>query len=433
MKIAVIGTGYVGLVTGTCFAENGHDVISVDIDERRIKDLNAGVVPFYEPGLEEITRRNIKNKRLRFTLDAAKAIQDSQVIFIAVGTPSKEDGSADLKYVLKVAETIADNLNDHKVVVLKSTVPIGTWKKVQSVIRNKASKPFSIVSNPEFLKEGTAVQDFLFPERIVIGTSNENAKTVMQELYEPFVRSGNPILEMDNTSAELSKYACNAFLATKISFINEIANLCSEVKANVDDVRKAMMSDSRIGKKFLYPGTGYGGSCFPKDVRSLLHTSRAYKKPLKIIEAVEAVNEKQKETLFHKVSHHFQSNLKDKTIAIWGLSFKPNTDDIREAPATIVIQKLLDAGATVKVYDPIAVPNVCKVFENRLTYCKDSYECITNADALLIITEWNEFRKPDFPRMKTLLKQPTIFDGRNLFSPSQMKKQGFHYEGIGLV
>src|SRR3989338_2947173 len=432
MNIAVLGTGYVGLVAGTCFAENGNDVYCVDIDETKIRALSQGQIPFYEPGLEDLIKRNCKNQRLKFTTHSTEAIQASKIIFIAVGTPPSEDGSSDLKYVLQAAKTIAHIMNEHKYIVLKSTVPLGTSQKVSTLIRQHSSYPFDIISNPEFLKEGNAVEDFLKPERVVIGSENQEAIQAMKELYSPFVRSGNPILVMDNMSAELSKYACNSFLATKISFINEIANLCESAGANIENVRQVMITDSRIGTKFLYPGTGYGGSCFPKDVQALISSSQHYQKKLKILEAVEEENNKQKEVLFSKLFKYFGESLKEKTIAIWGLSFKPNTDDMREAPSVTVIKLLLQHKTKVQAYDPVALQNAQFIFENQIDYYENSYDCLKNADALLILTEWNEFRKPSFSKMKGLMKQPIIFDGRNLFNPQELKKQGFYYEGIGL-
>lgn len=433
MKIAIIGTGYVGLVTGTCFAESGNTVTCVDIEPTRIQKLKEGILPFYEPGLEELARRNLKNQRLTFTTNATPAIEQSKIIFIAVGTPTQEDGTSDLKYVIASAETIARAMNEPKTIVIKSTVPIGTAQEVGKIIQKKAKYPFAIVTNPEFLKEGSAVSDFLRPERIVIGTRNEEARTLMTELYEPFIRSGNPILVMDNVSAELSKYACNAYLAMRISFINEIANLAEAIPADIESIRKVLMSDSRIGSKFLYPGTGYGGSCFGKDLRSLMAMGELYQKPLQIVKAVEETNEKQKGILFQKLFSYFHGKLSGKTVAIWGLSFKPNTDDMRDAPSLVVIRKLLDHRANVRVYDPIAMANAKSIFENQIETCADCYEPLRGADALLILTEWNEFRKPDFEKMKGLLAQPVVFDGRNLFSPRLMKEQGFIYEGIGLL
>lgn len=439
MDIAVIGTGYVGLVAGTCFADSGHDVYCVDVDSRKINRLSQGEIPFYEPGLEELIKRNTQNKRLKFTTNSQNAITQSKIIFIAVGTPQGEDGSSDLKYVLQVAETIGTTMNEHKIIVLKSTVPVGTHQKVKEVVelclssRGSRGISFDIISNPEFLKEGCAVEDFLKPERVVIGGNNSDAIQTMKDLYAPFVRSGNPILVTDNVSAEFAKYACNAFLAMKVSFINEMANLCESVHANIEDIRQVMISDSRIGQKFLYPGTGYGGSCFRKDVQSLLNTSRQLKSPLKIIEAVENVNEQQKEILFHKIYRYFSGNLQEKTVAIWGLSFKPNTDDIREAPSISVIKQLLKHKVNIRVYDPVAMKNTKHLFEDQLSFCETSYECLKDADALLILTEWNEFRKPNFDKIKTLLKYPIIFDGRNLFNPKMMKTLGFTYEGIGLA
>ncbi|OGQ17920.1 MAG: UDP-glucose 6-dehydrogenase [Deltaproteobacteria bacterium RIFCSPHIGHO2_02_FULL_40_11] len=432
MEIAVIGTGYVGLVAGTCFSETGNHVTCVDTNAAKISVLQKGHVPFYEPGLEDLIHRNAKKERLHFTTDTATAIQEASIIFIAVGTPQGENGASDLKYVLNVAETIGKNLNEHKFIVLKSTVPIGTHQKVKEIIQKNTNQSFDIVSNPEFLKEGSAIDDFLRPERVVIGTSSSKAIEVMKELYEPFTRSGNPILVTDNMSAELSKYACNSFLATKISFMNEMANLCEKVGANILDVKKAMTTDSRIGTKFLYPGVGYGGSCFPKDVQALLATSKNLNMPLKIVEATEKVNEAQKELLFQKSKTYFKGDLKGKTAAIWGLAFKPNTDDMREAPSLNIIRSLLDHGVIIKVYDPVAQNTAKHIFEDRLLYHENEYNCAKDADMLFILTEWNEFRNPDFKKLKKLLKQPVIFDGRNLFHPAQLKKEGFYYEGIGL-
>ena len=431
MELAIIGTGYVGLVAGTCFAESGNDVVCVDIDEHRIQKLRNGQIPFYEPGLEELTKRNIKNGRLQFTTEVDEAIKKSKVIFVAVGTPSQEDGSADLSYLLPVIETIARVINEPKIIVIKSTVPVGSARKIEHLLKTQSHHPFVLVSNPEFLKEGSAVTDFLKPERVVIGTTDTKTQEIMKELYEPFVRSGNPILCMDNTSAELSKYACNAFLAMKISFINDVANFCERVSADVDEIRKVMMTDSRIGQKFLYPGTGYGGSCFAKDVRGLIKTAETFDQPLALLKQVETVNERQKLILYYKLLSHFNGNLEDKTVAIWGLSFKPNTDDIREAPAIAVIEKLISHGTQIQVYDPVALSNTKQRFQDRLRYFNESYHCLAHADALLIFTEWNEFRKPNFQKIKSLLKSPVIFDGRNLYSPLEMSTHGFIYKGIG--
>lgn len=432
MEIAVIGAGYVGLVTGACFAESGNNVTCVDIDQARIQKLKLGIVPFFEPGLEELVRRNLKNSRLTFTEDARAAIEHSKIIFIAVGTPANEDGTPDLKYVISSAETIAEATNEPKTIVMKSTVPVGTAARIEKIIQKKTTYPFAIVSNPEFLKEGSAVSDFLRPERVVIGTKDKEAQDLMTELYEPFTRSGNPILVMDNVSAELSKYACNAYLAMRVSFINEIANLSEVIPTDIEAVRKVLMTDSRIGSKFLYPGAGYGGSCFGKDVRALIAMGNHYQKPLSILKAVEETNEKQKEILFQKTYRYFQRKLDGRTIAIWGLSFKPNTDDMRDAPSLAVIRKLLDHRSTIQAYDPIATANAKSIFEDQIKIYADRYECLRQAEALLILTEWNEFRKPDFQKMKELLAKPVIFDGRNLFSKKLMKEEGFIYEGIGL-
>ncbi|MBI4040332.1 MAG: UDP-glucose/GDP-mannose dehydrogenase family protein [Deltaproteobacteria bacterium] len=432
MEICVLGTGYVGLVTGTCFSESGHFVHCVDIDTVKVKELNAGKLPFYEPGLDELVARNLNQKRLTFTTDSPSAIGQSKIIFIAVGTPQDSHGNADLKYVFQAAKTIGEYLTDATTIVIKSTVPVGTHQKVTDLIRKHSKHPFEVVSNPEFLKEGNAVEDFLKPERVVIGTQNAKTVELMKELYEPFVRSGNPIIVTDNTSAELAKYACNAFLATKISFINEMANLAEKVGANISDIRKAMTTDSRIGTKFLYPGTGYGGSCFPKDIQALMATAKHHDYPLKIVEAVETVNQEQKEILFQKAHRYFKGHLQGKCAAIWGLSFKPNTDDLRQAPSISVIRKLLDHGVKTTVYDPVAMLNASAIFEDRIQFGKTSYDCLKNADMLFVLTEWNEFRKPDFQKIKSLMKTPVILDGRNIFNPSQVVQFGFYYEGIGL-
>jgi UDPglucose 6-dehydrogenase len=431
MKITVVGSGYVGLVTGICFAETGNDVICVDIDQRKIEMLRQGKLPIYEPGLEILFERNLAQGRIQFTTSLSDGIEDSEIIFLALPTPPGEDGSADLKYVLKVAEDLGIIMRSYKVIVDKSTVPVGTALRVHAAIAANAEVEFDVVSNPEFLREGVAVEDFMKPDRVVIGTSSERARKIMEQLYKPFVRQGNPIIFMDEKSAEMTKYAANSFLATKISFMNEIANLCEKVGANVDMVRIGIGSDNRIGKRFLFPGIGYGGSCFPKDVQALAKTANEFDSPLQIVNAVMQVNETQKTILFPKINEFFECDLKDKKIAVWGLSFKPNTDDIREAPSLYMIDKLLESGATVAAYDPEAINNVRQVYHDKIQYGNDMYQILENADALLIVTEWSTFRNPDFNKIKSLLKQPVIFDGRNLFEIEQMEELDFHYESIG--
>jgi UDPglucose 6-dehydrogenase len=432
MKIAVVGTGYVGLVLGACLAENGNTVICVDKDESKVATLKAGKMPIYEPGLEEIVRRNDHEERLSFTTDLASAVRASEIVFIAVGTPQGEDGSADLQHVLAVARDVGRAMTKYTVVVDKSTVPVGTAKKVRDAVANETTQPFSVVSNPEFLKQGAAIEDFMKPDRVVIGVEekDERATAVMKELYGPFTRTGAPILTMSTSSAELCKYAANSILATRISFMNEVANVCEVTGADVDDVRKAMGTDRRIGPSFLFPGVGYGGSCFPKDVKALLKFSLDKAYDFRILRAVESVNETQKERLVEKMERHF-TNLSGKTIALWGLAFKPRTDDMREAPAIPIIERLLARGATVKAYDPAAAPVAKAIFGNRIALCDKSYDALTGADALAIITEWNEFREPDFDRMRTLLKAPVVFDGRNIYSPEHMRALGFTYFSIG--
>lgn len=430
MKIAVVGTGYVGLVTGTCFAETGNDVICVDIDKDKVEKMRNGVVPIYEPHLDVLFERNIKAGRLKFTTNLEEAIHPAQIIFLALPTPPGEDGSADLSYVLGVADQLGKMIKDYKVIVDKSTVPVGTAEKVKEAVAKHAMVDFDIVSNPEFLREGFAVDDFLKPDRVVVGTSSARAKNLMEELYKPFVRSGNPIIFMDEKSAELTKYAANSFLATKITFMNEIANFCEMVGADVDMVRIGIGSDSRIGKRFLFPGIGYGGSCFPKDVQALAKSGNEAGYEFKIIKAVMDVNERQKIRLTDKVKAHFK-DLSGKTFALWGLAFKPDTDDIREAPSLYMITDLLAAGAKVKAFDPEAMENVKRVFGDRVQFCADEYEAVQGADALLIATEWSEFRNPDFNKIGTSLKSKIIFDGRNLYDLSQMKKLGYYYESIG--
>jgi UDPglucose 6-dehydrogenase len=430
MKIAVVGTGYVGLVVGACLAENGNDVICVDKDEAKVRSLQKGKIPIFEPGLEELVNRNRTEKRLTFTSGLPRAVRASQVIFIAVGTPEAEDGSADLQHVLGVARDTAKAMNGYKVIVDKSTVPVGTAARVREVIRRETTHPFSVVSNPEFLKQGAAVNDFLKPDRVVIGAEDERSAELMKELYAPFTRTGAPIMIMDCASAELCKYAANAMLATRISFMNEMANVCDLFGANVDEVRRAIASDSRIGPAFLFSGVGYGGSCFPKDVKAILKFSKDKGYDFKILDAVEQVNARQKQVLVEKMQRHFGS-LKGKTIGVWGLAFKPRTDDMREAPAINIIQKLLQLGATVQAYDPEAMDVARRHFGTRITYGKKGYDVLTGADALALITEWNEFREPDYARMKKLMRQPVVFDGRNIYSASAMKAQGFTYFSIG--
>ncbi|MEY3246167.1 MAG: hypothetical protein RL253_1337 [Bacteroidota bacterium] len=431
MKIAIIGTGYVGLVTGTCFAETGNEVMCVDIDQRKVDMLNNGQITIYEPGLEKIFLRNLKEDRLKFTSDLKTGIKDAQILFLALPTPPGEDGSADLKYVLGVAKSLGSLISEYVVVVDKSTVPVGTAEKVTTAIAENAKVEFDVVSNPEFLREGVAVEDFMKPDRVVIGCGSERANKLMSELYAPFVRSGNPLIFMDVRSAELTKYAANAFLATKITFMNEISQLCERLGADVDMVRLGIGSDARIGKRFLFPGIGYGGSCFPKDVQALVKSSNEVAYDFQILNAVMDVNEKQKLHLIPKVESHFNGDLKGKHFALWGLAFKPNTDDIREAPALYMIDALLNAGATVTAFDPEAMPNVKQMVGDKIQFAESQYEALEGADALLIATEWNEFRTPDFNKIGQLLKNKTIFDGRNLFDIATMEKLGYHYESIG--
>ncbi|HXE80673.1 MAG TPA: UDP-glucose/GDP-mannose dehydrogenase family protein [Vicinamibacterales bacterium] len=430
MKIAVIGTGYVGLVVGTCLAENGNDVICVDKEESKVRMLRRGRMPIYEPGLQELVERNTAERRLSFTTLLPKAVRQSSIIFIAVGTPPGEDGSADLRHVEEVARQIARAMNGYKVIVNKSTVPVGTAARIREIIRRETTHPFSVVSNPEFLKQGAAVEDFFKPDRVVIGAEDPRAAGLMRELYAPFTRTGAPIMVMDCASAELCKYAANAFLATKISFMNEIAAVCERVGANVDEVRKAVGADRRIGPSFLFPGVGYGGSCFPKDVKAILKFSAEKNYDFRILKAVEAVNERQKVLLVEKMEAHFGS-LKGRTIAIWGLAFKPRTDDMREAPSITIIERLLAAGAKVQAYDPEAERVARGLFGSRIQLCDKSYDALRGAQALAIVTEWNEFREPDFARMRKLMREPVVFDGRNLYNPEQMRAQGFAYYSIG--
>ncbi len=431
MKIAVVGTGYVGLVTGTCFAETGNRVTCIDIDQSKIEKLSRGQITIYEPGLEKIFLRNLNEGRLNFTTDLTDGIKDATIIFLALPTPPGEDGSADLKYILGVADDLGKILTDFKVIVDKSTVPVGTADKVSAVIAKNCKVEFAVVSNPEFLREGVAVEDFMKPDRVVVGTSNEKAKKVMTELYAPFVRSGNPVIFMDEKSAELTKYAANSFLAVKISFMNEIARLCEKVGADVDMVRKGVGSDERIGKRFLFPGIGYGGSCFPKDVQALVKSSTEVNYDFEILNAVMKVNEEQKLFLMPKINAYFKNDLKGKRFALWGLAFKPNTDDIREAPALYMIDALTEAGATVCAYDPEGMPNVKQLIGNKIDFAANQYDALENADALIIATEWSEFRTPEFEKIVSLLKDKVIFDGRNVYDRDQMKQLGFRYESVG--
>jgi UDPglucose 6-dehydrogenase len=431
MKIAVVGTGYVGLVTGTCFAETGNDVICVDIDAEKVEKMKNGIVPIYEPHLDVLFERNIKEGRLKFTTNLEEAVKEAKIIFLALPTPPGEDGSADLSYVLGVAEQLGKIITDYKVIVDKSTVPVGTAEKVHAALAKNAKVEFDVVSNPEFLREGFAVDDFMKPDRVVIGTSSEKAKKIMGDLYKPFVRQGNPIIFMDERSAELTKYAANAFLATKITFMNEIANMCERLGANVDMVRIGIGSDDRIGKRFLFPGIGYGGSCFPKDVQALAKSAQEVNYDFKILKSVMDVNEKQKTSIVPKILNYFNNDLKGKRIAIWGLAFKPDTDDIREAPALYIIKELLDSGATIATFDPEAMDNVRKLFGNKIDYAINQYAALNDADALVICTEWSVFRTPDFDKMTSALKSKVIFDGRNLYDLSEMKEKGFYYESVG--
>jgi UDPglucose 6-dehydrogenase len=431
MKIAVVGTGYVGLVTGTCFAETGNDVVCVDIDAGKVNKLSNGQITIYEPGLEKLFLRNLKEERLKFTTSLEEGVKDAQIIFLALPTPPGEDGSADLKYILGVADHLGKILKDYKVIVDKSTVPVGTAEKVHAAVIKNYKGDFDVVSNPEFLREGVAVDDFMKPDRVVIGTSSERARKVMGDLYAPFVRQGNPVIYMDERSAELTKYAANSFLATKITFMNEVALLCEKLGADVDMVRRGIGSDERIGKRFLFPGIGYGGSCFPKDVQALVKSSQEVSYDFRILNAVMDVNEKQKLHLLPKIKKYFSGNLQGRHFALWGLAFKPNTDDIREAPALYMIDALIEEGATVSVFDPEAMNNVKQVVGNKVTYAESQYDALEGADALIIATEWNEFRTPNFLKIVTSLKNKVIFDGRNLFDIAAIKELGFYYESVG--
>jgi UDPglucose 6-dehydrogenase len=430
MRIAVVGSGYVGLVAGACFAENGNEVVCIDKDPAKVRKLQRGQIPIYEPGLEEMVRRNRSEKRLTFTTNLPRGVRASEIVFIAVGTPTGEDGSADLQHVLDVARETARAMNGYKVIVNKSTVPVGTAAKVRDVVRRETTHPFSVVSNPEFLKQGAAIDDFMKPDRVVIGAEDPRSAELMQELYAPFTRTGAPIMLMDCPSAELCKYAANAMLATRISFMNEVANVCEAVGADVDQVRRAVAADRRIGPSFLFPGVGYGGSCFPKDVKAMLRFAGAARYDFQILKAVEAVNQHQKLRLLEKLRTHV-GPLAGKRIAVWGLSFKPRTDDMREAPAVPLIDGLLADGAAVQAYDPEAMRVARSIFGSKIAYADNSYAALTGADALALVTEWNEFREPDFARMRKMMRNPAIFDGRNIYNPEQIRAQGFTYFSIG--
>ena len=437
MNIAIVGTGYVGLVSGACFAEMGIHVTCVDIDSAKIEKLHQGIMPIYEPGLEDLVLRNVREGRLQFTTDLTSCLDDTDVVFSAVGTPPDEDGSADLRYVLEVARTVGRHMNKYLVLVTKSTVPVGTAPKVRMAVQEELDKrgvniPFDIASNPEFLKEGAAIKDFMSPDRVVVGVESEKARELMERLYRPFTLNGYPILVMDVPSAEMTKYAANAMLATRISFMNDIANLCERVGANVDNVRKGMGSDPRIGKHFLYAGCGYGGSCFPKDVKALAHTGIENGYPMRVIEAVEAVNEAQKNIVFEKLLRAFDGDMRGKVIAMWGLSFKPETDDMREAPSLVVIEKLIEAGAVVRAYDPIAMEETHRRIGDKITYCKDMYEAVIDADALALLTEWKQFRMPSWSIIRKAMRNHVVVDGRNIYDPKELQDNGFTYSRIGL-
>jgi len=437
MKVAIVGSGYVGLVTGTCFAEVGIEVMCVDVDTRKIENLKNGIIPIYEPGLEDMVHRNMKKGRLQFTTNISEALEDCEVLFTAVGTPPDKDGSADLQYVLSVARDCGRNMKDYLLIVTKSTVPVGTAQKVRQALQEELDKrgvniPFDVASNPEFLKEGAAIDDFLKPDRIVVGLDSPRAEELMKSLYKPFTLNGHPIIFMDITSAEMTKYAANSMLATKISFMNDIANLCEIVGADINMVRKGIGSDSRIGNKFIYPGIGYGGSCFPKDVKALIHTAEDFDYELRVLKAVEAVNQDQKSVLYNKIMKYFKGDINGKTVAIWGLSFKPQTDDMREAPSLVIIKKLLEAGAKVKAYDPVAMKEAKHTLGDTITYAEDQYEALIDADCLLLVTEWPEFKVPNFNIVRKLLNAPVIFDGRNIYEIDEMKRKGFEYFCIGI-
>jgi UDPglucose 6-dehydrogenase len=431
MEISIIGTGYVGLVQGACFADTGNSVVCMDIDEKKISSLKKGIIPIYEPGLDEMVRRNAQEKRLEFTTSLKAAVDHGKVVFLCLPTPQSEDGSADLTRVLSVVEQIAALAGDYKVLVSKSTVPVGTVDKIRHILKRKGKLELDVVSNPEFLKEGSALEDSLKPDRIVIGSKSRRAISILMDIYAPFMRTGNPILVMDERSAEMTKYAANSFLATKISFMNELANLCTTSGADVDWVRKGIGSDPRIGQQFLFPGVGYGGSCFPKDVKALIKTAQEHEYEFKILRAVDEVNERQKRVIVKKMLRHFNNQMQQKVIALWGLSFKPQTDDIREAPSLVIMNSLIEIGAKIRAHDPVAMPRVRAIYGSKVDFFENSYDALKGADALAIITEWNEFRRPDFERMKSLMKHPVIFDGRNIYDPKLMREKGFMYFGIG--
>ena len=431
MNIAVIGTGYVGLVSGTCFAESGNEVICVDINRARIDQLAAGKVPIYEPGLEELVRRNVKDGRLRFTTDLPAAVRESMISLVAVGTPMSPSGAADLSQIMQVADQVTAATLGYHIIAIKSTVPVGTNDRVRALVEGKGNERIDVCSLPEFLKEGSAIEDFMRPDRVVIGSNSEKATAILREIHAPFVRTDNPILVMDPRSAELTKYASNAMLALRISFINQMANLCEAVGAEINEVRRGMGTDKRIGSQFLFPGVGYGGSCFPKDVQALIHSAAEQKLHFSILEAVDEVNDAQKRIMVERASTHFDGNLKDRVFAVWGLAFKPRTDDMREAPALVVIESLLKAGARIQAHDPEALENARLIFGDRISYYPTNYDALRGADALIILTEWNEFRHPNFQRMKTEMKHPVIFDGRNLYDPALMKALEFTYYSVG--
>lgn len=431
MEISIIGTGYVGLVQGACFAETGNTVVCMDNDEKKIANLKKGIIPIYEPGLEEMVQRNAQEKRLEFTTSLKTASERGEVIFLCLPTPQSEDGSADLTRVLAVAEQIASYTSGYKILVTKSTVPVGTVDRIRQIMRKEGKHDIDIVSSPEFLKEGSALEDSLRPARIIIGSKSKRAISVLMDVYAPFMRTGNPIMVMDERSAEMTKYAANSFLATKISFMNELANLCDKSGADVDWVRKGIGSDPRIGQQFLFPGVGYGGSCFPKDVKALIKTAQEHEYEFKILRAVDEVNEKQKRLIVKKMLRHFNNQIQQKVITLWGLSFKPQTDDVREAPAVVIINSLLELGAKIRAHDPIAISKLKGRFGGKVEFFENNYEALKGADALAVITEWNEFRRPDFDRMKSLMKRPVIFDGRNIYDPKLMREKGFTYFGIG--
>ena len=431
MEISIIGTGYVGLVQGACFADTGNSVLCMDIDEKKIASLKKGTIPIYEPGLEEIVRRNTQEKRLEFTTSLKAAVDHGEIIFLCLPTPQSDDGSADLTRVLSVAEQIASYASVYKILVSKSTVPVGTVDRIRQIMRKKGKTEIDVVSSPEFLKEGSALDDSLKPNRIVIGSKSKRAISALTDMYTPFMRTGNPIMVMDERSAEMTKYAANSFLASKISFMNELANLCEKTGADIDWVRKGMGSDPRIGQQFLFAGVGYGGSCFPKDVKALIKTAQEHEYEFKILRAVDEVNERQKRVIVKKMMKHFNNQLNQKVITVWGLSFKPQTDDIRDAPALVIINSLLESGAKIRAHDPIAIPRVKALFDGRVEFFENNYDALKGAYALAVITEWNEFRRPDFDRMKSLMKRPVVFDGRNIYDPKLMREKGFVYFGIG--